>query len=116
RPDLRRRRCALLLRRGAQRLALRHDRILDEAFNGIEEPVKQKLMDRIYAHGAWTLITVTDDDPETVERADHVIVLDRGSVVWSGRPRALAHEPDAFLCEHFPQLVASLRTSQPTSA
>ncbi|MEL6445167.1 MAG: ATP-binding cassette domain-containing protein [Bacteroidota bacterium] len=90
--------------------------ILDEAFNGIEEPVKQKLMDRIYAHGAWTLITVTDDDPETVERADHVIVLDRGSVVWSGRPRALAHEPDAFLCEHFPQLVASLRTSQPTSA
>ena len=68
--------------------------ILDEAFNGIEEPVKQKLMDRIYAHGAWTLITVTDD----------------------GRPHALAREPDAFLCEHFPQLVASLRTSQPTSA
>jgi ATP-binding cassette subfamily B protein len=86
--------------------------ILDEAFNGIEEPVKQKLMDRIYTHDAWTLITVTDDDPGTVQRADHVIVLDNGSVVWTGEPSALGHQPDAFLEQHFPQLVASLRKSQ----
>lgn len=86
--------------------------ILDEAFNGIEEPVKRKLMDRIYTHDAWTLVTVTDDDPETVHCADHVIVLDGGSVVWTGKPTALGHEPDAFLEQHFPQLVASLRRSQ----
>ncbi|MEM1125729.1 MAG: ATP-binding cassette domain-containing protein [Bacteroidota bacterium] len=86
--------------------------ILDEAFNGIEDPVKLKLMDRIYGHDAWTLITVTDDDPETVQRADRVVVLDRGSVVWSGAPGALGHQPDAFMDHHFPQLVASLRSSQ----
>jgi ATP-binding cassette subfamily B protein len=90
--------------------------ILDEAFNGIEEPVKRKLMDRIYTHDAWTLITVTDDDPETVQRADHVIVLDNGSVVWTGEPSALGHQPDAFLEQHFPQLVASLRKSQTAPA
>jgi len=90
--------------------------ILDEAFNGIEEPVKQKLMDRIYTHDAWTLITVTDDDPGTVQRADHVIVLDNGSVVWTGEPSALGHQPDAFLEQHFPQLVASLRKSQTAPA
>ena len=90
--------------------------ILDEAFNGIEEPVKQKLMRRIYTHDAWTLITVTDDDPGTVRRADHVIVLDNGSVVWTGEPGEIGHQPDLFLEQHFPQLVASLRESQTAPA
>jgi len=89
--------------------------ILDEAFNGIEEPVKQKLMDRIYTHDAWTLLTVTDDDPATVRRADRVIVLDNGSVVWEGAPDTLGREPDNFLEQHFPQLVTSLRKSQPAA-
>jgi len=83
--------------------------ILDEAFNGIEDPVKRKLIDRIYNNDAWTLITVIDDDPMTVKRADHVVVLDNGQVVWTGHPDTLSHSPGPFLEDHFPQLVASLR-------
>jgi ATP-binding cassette subfamily B protein len=90
--------------------------ILDEAFNGIEEPVKRKLMDRIYTHDAWTLITITDGDPATVRRADHVVVLDEGTVLWDGAPSELSHEPDTFLEQHFPQLVASLRHGQAASS
>lgn len=86
--------------------------IMDEAFSGMEEPAKRRLMERIYTNDSWTLITVTDDDPETVRRADHVIVLDEGSVVWTGKPSALGHEPDDFLEQHFPQLVTALRKSQ----
>jgi ATP-binding cassette subfamily B protein len=85
--------------------------ILDEAFNGIEEPVKRSLIERISGHDAWTLISVVDDDPVTVRRADHVLVLDQGRVVWEGSPEALSHDTDDFPQAHFPQLVASLRTS-----
>jgi ATP-binding cassette subfamily B protein len=86
--------------------------ILDEAFNGIEEPMRRKLMDRIYSHDAWTLITVVDDDPLTVDHADRVVVLDEGRVVWSGEPQTLRHDPGDFLEQHFPQLVASLRDTR----
>ena len=85
--------------------------ILDEAFNGIEEPMRRKLMDRIYEHDAWTLITVVDDDPLTVERADRVVVLDDGQVVWDGQPQTLSHDPGDFLKQHFPQLVSSLQAA-----
>jgi ABC-type bacteriocin/lantibiotic exporter with double-glycine peptidase domain len=85
--------------------------ILDEAFNGIEEPMRRKLMDRIYEHDAWTLITVVDDDPLTVERADRVVVLDDGQVVWDGQPQTLSHDPGDFLMQHFPQLVSSLQAA-----
>lgn len=83
--------------------------ILDEAFNGIEDPVKRKLIDRIYNNDAWTLITVIDDDPMTVRRADYVVVLDNGKVVWDGPPDTLSHNPSPFVKDHFPQLVVSLR-------
>jgi len=89
--------------------------ILDEAFNGIEEPVKQKLVERIYSHEAWTLISVVDDDPMTIQRSDHVVVLDSGQVVWEGPPDALSRDPGDFLESHFPQLVASLRETAPAA-
>lgn len=85
--------------------------ILDEAFNGIEEPMRRKLIERIYEHDAWTLITVVDDDPLTVERADRVVVLDDGHVVWDGEPETLTHDPGDFLKQHFPQLVSSLQAA-----
>jgi len=85
--------------------------ILDEAFNGIEEPMRRKLIQRIYGHEAWTLISIVDDDPLTVERADRVVVLDDGKVVWDGEPRTLTHDPGDFLKQHFPQLVSSLQAA-----
>ena len=83
--------------------------ILDEAFNGIEEPVKQTVTERIYGYDSWTLISIVDSDPDTVRRADRVMVLDEGRIVWDGPPSSLRHDSSAFLDEHFPQLAASLR-------
>jgi ATP-binding cassette subfamily B protein len=83
--------------------------ILDEAFNGVEESMKRRLADRIYAHDAWTLISVVDDNPMAVRRADRVVVLDEGQVAWRGAPDQLRREPGEFLEGHFPQLVAALR-------
>jgi ATP-binding cassette subfamily B protein len=88
--------------------------ILDEAFNGIEEPVKSRLVETIYSHEAWTIITI-DDDPDTIRRADHVLVLDDGHIIKEGSPEALSYDPGDFLEEHFPQLVASLRDRRPSS-
>jgi ATP-binding cassette subfamily B protein len=82
--------------------------LLDEAFNGIKEPVKCKLLETLYSHDEWTIITI-DDDPDTIRRADHVIVLDKGRIIREGTPETLSYEPGDFLDEHFPQLVASLR-------
>jgi len=83
--------------------------ILDEAFNGAEESMKQRLADRIYDHDAWTLISVVDDNPTAVRHADRIVVLDGGTVVWTGVPDRLRREPGEFLEQHFPKLVASLR-------
>jgi ATP-binding cassette subfamily B protein len=87
--------------------------LLDEAFSGIEEPVRRKLIDRIYPHDAWTLLTVVDGEPATIRRADRVIFLDRGRIVWDGPPADIRREPSDFLNNHFPQLVAALREEQP---
>ena len=86
--------------------------LLDEAFSGIEEPVRRKLIDRIYPHDAWTLLTVVDGDPATIRRADRVVFLDKGEIVWDGPPDRIRHESSAFLDEHFPQLVAALREEE----
>jgi ATP-binding cassette subfamily B protein len=83
--------------------------VLDEAFNGVEESMKHRLADRIYDHDAWTLISVVDDNPTAVRRADRVVVLDQGRIAWSGSPDQLRREPGEFLQDHFPQLVAALR-------
>jgi ATP-binding cassette subfamily B protein len=83
--------------------------VLDEAFNGVEESMKRRLAERIYGHEAWTLISVVDDNPTAVRQADHMVVLDDGHVVWAGPPAQLQREPGAFLEDHFPQLVATLR-------
>jgi len=88
--------------------------VLDEAFNGVEESMKRRLAERIYGHDAWTLISVIDDNPMAVRRADHVVVLDDGKVAWAGPPDQLQREPGAFLEDHFPQLVAALRR-EPTA-
>jgi ATP-binding cassette subfamily B protein len=89
--------------------------ILDEAFNGIEEPVKSRLVDTIYGHDEWTIITI-DDDPNTIRRADHVLVIDEGRIIQEGSPKELSYDPGEFLAEHFPQLVASLRDRRPSGS
>jgi ATP-binding cassette subfamily B protein len=86
--------------------------ILDEAFSGIEEPVKRRLIDRIYGHDAWTLLSIVDGDPTTVRRADRVVFLDKGEIVWDGRPDVIPEDSGEFLSSHFPQLVASLRKGE----
>lgn len=89
--------------------------ILDEPFNGIEEPVKQTLADRIYGHDAWTIVSAADDNPMAVRRADQVLVLDEGASVWKGAPGELRGEPDDFLERHFPRLVTTVQEEEMAS-
>ncbi len=83
--------------------------ILDEPFNGIEDPVKQSLADRLYGHDAWTIVSAADDNPTAVRRADQVLVLEQGQIVWRGASNQLHNESDDFLKRHFPRLVSTMQ-------
>ncbi len=83
--------------------------ILDEPFNGIEDPVKQTLADRLYGHDAWTIVSAADDNPTAVRRADQVLVLEQGEIVWRGAADQLNGESDDFLRRHFPRLVSTVQ-------
>jgi ATP-binding cassette subfamily B protein len=83
--------------------------ILDEPFNGIEDPVRKTLADRLYGHDAWTIVSAIDDNPAAVRRADQVLVLERGRIVWRGASGQLHHESDDFLNRHFPRLVSTMQ-------
>jgi ABC-type multidrug transport system fused ATPase/permease subunit len=83
--------------------------ILDEPFNGIEDPVKQTLADRLYGHDAWTIVSAADDNPTAVRRADQVLVLEQGQIVWRGVSDQLHGESDDFLRQHFRRLMSTMQ-------
>ncbi|PSQ83562.1 MAG: ABC transporter ATP-binding protein, partial [Bacteroidetes bacterium QS_1_65_9] len=86
--------------------------ILDEPFNGIEDPVKQSLADRLYGHDAWTIVSAADDNPTAVRRADQVLVLEQGRVAWRGTADQLTGESDDVLRRHFPRLLSTVREDE----
>jgi ATP-binding cassette subfamily B protein len=88
--------------------------VLDEPFNGIKDPVKQTLADRLYEHDAWTIVSAADDTPMTVRRADQVLVLEQGQVVWRGGSDQLNGEPDDFLQRHFPRFASTMGDGVPS--
>ncbi|MCX6139551.1 MAG: ATP-binding cassette domain-containing protein [Candidatus Kapabacteria bacterium] len=59
--------------------------IIDEAFEGIEDSAKLKILDGLMSWPNWTIVNISHD-PELVRRTSHVYVLDDGIVVESGRP------------------------------
>ena len=64
--------------------------ILDEATNALDRPTDIALRAAIEAGRAERTVIVIAHRRETIETADHVIVLDHGRAVESGTPRELA--------------------------
>lgn len=76
--------------------------ILDDAMAGIDDPTREALFERLY-QGPWTLLCISHR-PQTVRRADRVLVLHEGAIVESGPPAALAATPGSHLSRLFPEL------------
>ncbi|MDX2083900.1 MAG: ATP-binding cassette domain-containing protein [Candidatus Melainabacteria bacterium] len=85
--------------------------ILDEAFTGIDERTKLKMLDALLnpANG-WTVIDISHD-AEVVLRADRVMVLADGAIQESAPPVALLQQAASRFATLFPDLSLRVRTT-----
>lgn len=90
--------------------------ILDEAFTGIDEQTKLKLLDIIYApEQSWTILNISHD-AEVVQRSATVHVLQAGEIVESGAPEELVLRPQSAFAALFPELTRQIRGRQAVTA
>lgn len=80
--------------------------ILDEAFTGIDENDKLRILTSLYElQQNWTIIDISHD-PEVVVRSSKICVLAEGSLVESGTPQEFALRKDCRFAALFPTLNA----------
>ena len=85
--------------------------ILDEAFAGLDEHIKGRILDRLSApHQPWTLIHFTHEF-DTVARSQTVYILDQGHIKEAGSPWELAKQSGSVFSTLFPQLSFFLNAS-----
>jgi len=83
--------------------------ILDEAFTGMDELTKLKIIDRIFdKSNPWTIINISHD-AELVLRTDTIMVLEKGSIVESDKLENLSANPNSSFAKLFPELSEMLR-------
>jgi subfamily B ATP-binding cassette protein MsbA len=70
--------------------------ILDEATNALDRPTERALRAAISSDVGSRAIVVIAHRRETIESADHVIVIDQGRVAQVGTPAELAGQPGLF--------------------
>ena len=70
--------------------------ILDEATNALDRPTERALRDAVEDAGSARAIVVIAHRRETIEKADQVIVLDRGRIVEAGRPAELGRSGGVY--------------------
>jgi ATP-binding cassette subfamily B protein len=82
--------------------------ILDEAFTGVDERTKLKILDAIYdpAH-RWTIIHISHD-AEIVIRSSTIHVLDKGVIVETGSPEELSWRRGGAFASLFPEVARQL--------
>ncbi|MBX9687519.1 MAG: ATP-binding cassette domain-containing protein [Candidatus Obscuribacterales bacterium] len=84
--------------------------ILDEAFTGIEERTKLKIIDSLFAaENRWTVLDISHD-AEVVMRSSQVHVLSGGQIVEAGTPKDLAWRSGSEFSKLFPELALQIRT------
>ncbi len=92
-----------------------HLLILDEAFTGIDERTKLKILDGIYQEtNTWTIIDISYDS-EVVARSGTVHLLSNGAIVESGAPEELALRRGSEFTQLFPELARQLVASRLSS-
>lgn len=82
--------------------------ILDEAFVGIEEKTKLKIIDVLYSpEQPWTIIDISHD-AEIVLRSQTVYLIHEGQIAESGKPTDLSWDRQSLFAELFPELSRQL--------
>ncbi|MEM0950858.1 MAG: ATP-binding cassette domain-containing protein [Cyanobacteria bacterium P01_H01_bin.74] len=83
--------------------------ILDEAFAGIDEVSKIRILDRLMNPEApWTLIQMTHD-LDVIARSQQVFMIKNGKISETATPWALADEEKSHFSQCFPKLATLLR-------
>jgi ATP-binding cassette subfamily B protein len=83
--------------------------ILDEAFTGIDEKTKLKIIDSLLAReNHWTVLDISHD-AEVVMRSDKVYVLSGGKISEFGTPADLAWRNESEFSILFPDLATQIR-------
>lgn len=83
--------------------------ILDEAFTGIDEKTKLKIIESLFAsENSWTVLDISHD-AEVVMRSDKVYVLGNGTISESGTPADLAWRNESEFSTLFPDLATQIR-------
>ena len=78
--------------------------ILDEAFTGIDENDKIRILNELYNPAyRWTIVDISHD-PEVVVRAQMIHVLAQGRIIESGTPAELMRKRDCEFRNLFPSL------------
>ena len=70
--------------------------LLDEPLGALDRNLRERLLEELPAilrNVGVTAITVTHDQEEAFALSDHVVLLNEGRVVQSGRPEALYDRP-----------------------
>ena len=88
--------------------------VLDDAYEGLEPAVRDRIVEAVYGAPWWTVID-TSDEPDVVRRADTVYLLGRdGRFEAAGAPEAAASDGSP-LALHQPEIAASLRALPPAN-
>lgn len=88
--------------------------ILDEAFSGIDEKAKLRIISKIFAHeNPWTVINIAHD-AAVITQTDSIYVLNQGKIVESGRLSELSNSEGSKFARLFPALVNQVITSSTT--
>ena len=71
--------------------------LLDEPLEGLAPVICEELMavfSKLASGGEMTVILVEQRIQSALDFADHVIILERGRIAWSGTPAELAGQPE----------------------
>lgn len=78
--------------------------LLDEAFAGMDEMTKLKIINKIFHKDQpWTIINISHD-AEVVARTSYVYLLEKGIIKEHGSLQALSTDPNSAFSELFPEL------------
>ena len=78
--------------------------ILDEAFGGMDERTKLKIINNIFdVNKPWTILNITHD-AEVVLRTNYIYLLDQGEIAEEGETKKLLKNSESSFSKLFPDL------------
>jgi ABC-type multidrug transport system fused ATPase/permease subunit len=75
--------------------------VLDEATSALDSDSERLIQEAIHGLHGKVAVVVIAHRLSTVEHADEIIVLDKGTVVERGSPAALLQNPASYFAKHY---------------